>query len=74
MKIWTNDRSNNVHTQRTPLEHRATLHRWKALDEIYKIYILLHRSDLNISEKNRQTFSAFFGKFLQIFANFDHVH
>ena len=27
MKIWTNDRSNNVHTQRTPLRHRATLHR-----------------------------------------------
>ena len=25
--------------------------RWKALDEIYKIYMLLHRSDLNISEK-----------------------
>ena len=34
--------------------------RWKALDEIYKIYMLLHRSDLNISEKNRQTFSHFF--------------
>ena len=27
--------------------------RWKAHDEIYKIYMLLHRSDLNISEKNR---------------------
>ena len=27
--------------------------RWKALDEIYKIYMLLHRSDLNISEKIR---------------------
>ena len=25
--------------------------RWKALDEIYKIYMLLHRSDLNISAK-----------------------
>ena len=37
--------------------------RWKALDEIYKIYILLHRSDLNISENFRQTFFAFFGKF-----------
>ena len=24
--------------------------RWKALGEIYKIYMLLHRSDLNISE------------------------
>ena len=42
--------------------------RWKALDEIYKIYMLLHRSDLNISEKNRQTFSHF----LQKFAKFTH--
>ena len=31
--------------------------RWKALDEIYKIYMLLHRSDLNISENFRHTFS-----------------
>ena len=30
--------------------------RWKALDEIYKIYMLLHRSDLNISEIFRQIF------------------
>ena len=37
--------------------------RWKALDEIYKIYMRLHRPDLNISENFRQTFphfSAFF--------------
>ena len=34
--------------------------RWKALDEMYKIYMLLHRSDLNISAKFRQTFSHFF--------------
>ena len=26
--------------------------RWKALDEIYKIYIHLYRSDLKISAKN----------------------
>ena len=32
---------------------------WKALGEIYKIYVLLHRSDLNISERFRQTFSHF---------------
>ena len=38
--------------------------RWKALGEIYKIYMLLHRSDLNISENFRQTFSHF----RQIFA------
>ena len=30
--------------------------RWKALDAIYKIRILLHRSDFKISVKNRQTF------------------
>ena len=37
--------------------------RWKALDEIYKIYMFLHRSDLNISENFRQTFSHFLAKF-----------
>ena len=42
--------------------------RWKALDEIYKIYMLLHRSDLNISKKNRQFFFAFFQFFLAKFA------
>ena len=41
--------------------------RWKALDEIYKIYMLLHRSDLNISEFFRQLFRIF-GKKLQIFS------
>ena len=33
--------------------------RWKALDEIYKIY-MLHRSDVNISENFRQFFLVFF--------------
>ena len=36
--------------------------RWKALDEIYKIYMLLHRSDLNISENFRETFPHFSAK------------
>ena len=42
--------------------------RWKALqvDEIYKIYMLLHRSDLNISEIFRQTFSQILAKFAKI--------
>ena len=40
--------------------------RWKALDEIYKICMLLHRSDLNISEFFRQTFCIFW----QILQNF----
>ena len=30
--------------------------RWKALDEIYKIYMFLHRSGLNISAKQLPTF------------------
>ena len=33
--------------------------RWKALDEIYKIYMLLHRSDLNISENSVKLFRIF---------------
>ena len=43
--------------------------RWKALDEIYKIYMLLHRSDLNISENFRQTFEFSKRKFL----NFERI-
>ena len=38
--------------------------RWKALDEIYKIYMLLHRSDLSISANGVNFFLAFFGKIL----------
>jgi len=33
--------------------------RWKALAEIYKIYMLLHRTDLNISAKLRRFFCVF---------------
>ena len=43
--------------------------RWKALDEIYKIYMLLHRSDLNISESVRQFFRIFWQDFAK-FRNF----
>ena len=44
--------------------------RWKALDEIYKIYMLLHRSDLNISEIVRQ---IYFRIFRQNFAKFRYL-
>ena len=46
--------------------------RWKALDEIYKIYMPLHRSDLNISETFRQTFSHFSEFFRQKIAKNRH--
>ena len=46
--------------------------RWKALDEIYKIYMLLHRSDLNISEKNRQTVPQFSATVCNINWTFTH--
>ena len=51
-----------LYKARSLLYRRQTLQdniRWKALDEIYKIYMLLHRSDLNISKKNRQFFRIF---------------
>ena len=36
--------------------------RWRALDEIYKIYMLLHLSDLILSAKNRQHIRLKIGK------------
>ena len=44
--------------------------RWKALDEIYKICMFLHCSDLNI-RKFSSNFFAFFGKILQNFVIFE---
>ena len=40
--------------------------RWKALDEIYKIYMLLHRSDLNISEIFVKLFRIFWQSFAKV--------
>ena len=64
-----------LYRARSPLYRRQILQeniRWKALGEIYRIYMLLHRSDLNISEHFRQTFSHLkhFDKF---FANLKFV-
>ena len=49
----------------------ASTTRWKALDEIYKIYMLLHRSDLNSSLQQNfvELFVDFSGKFAKV-ANF----
>ena len=58
-----------VYKPRSLLYRRQILQeniRWKALDEIYKIYMLLHCSDLNISEKIRQIFSHFLAIFFKI--------
>ena len=52
-----------------PAESREELP--PAAGEIYKIYMLLHRSDLNISEIFRQTF--FFGRRLFAFLGFFEV-
>ena len=46
---------------------------WKARDEIYKIYMLLHRSDLNISAKFHQTFSNFSVMFFAKFSYFRRI-
>ena len=55
-----------LYRARSLLYRRQTLQvniGWKALDEMYKIYILLHRSDLNISANFRHDFFRFFHNF-----------
>ena len=44
--------------------------RWKALDEIYKIYILLHRSDLKIPAKKQIVTILVKMNQFKIFSNF----
>ena len=64
---------NKLYSARSLLYRRQILQqniRWKALNEIYKIYMLLHRSDLNISENFRQT-SRIFRQNLQKFIIFE---
>ena len=55
----------NFYKARSLLYRRQILQlniRWKALDEIYKIYMRLHRSDLNISA-NCVNFLIFWNSF-----------
>ena len=64
--LWFFSQMSKLYRARSLLYRRQILQvniRWKALDEIYKIYMFLHRSDLNISEKFRQTFSHFLVNF-----------
>ena len=63
--LWFFSQMIKLYRARSLLYRRQILQeniRWKALDEIYKIYMLLHRSDLNISENFRQFFSHFMAK------------
>ena len=73
-------------TARSRLYRSQTLQvniRWKALDEIYKIYMLLHRSDLNISANFHRFFGVFkirhtkkfefFSNFVVIFTDFHEI-
>ena len=58
-----------LHKARSLLYRRQIVQeniRWKALDEIYKIYMLLLRSDRNFSAKFRQTFSHFSAHFAEV--------
>ena len=53
--------SSKLREARSRLYRRRFLHvdtRWKALDEIYRFTLLLHRSDLKISAESRQHFFA----------------
>ena len=59
---WLFSPMSKLYRARSLLYRRQILQvnmRWKALDEIYNIYMLLHRSDLNIPAKLCQTFSHF---------------
>jgi len=54
--LWFFSQTSKLYRARSLLYRRQILQvniRWKALDEIYKIYMLLHRSDLNISANIR---------------------
>ena len=60
--LWFFSQMIKLYKARSLLYRRQILQqiiRRKALDEIYKIYMLLHRSDINISENFRQTFRIF---------------
>ena len=60
--IWFFIQIIKLYKARSRLYRRQILQehiRWKALDEIYKMYMLSHRLDLNISAKFRRFYFAF---------------
>ena len=63
--LWFFRQMSKLYRARSRLYRRQILQvntRWKAPDEIYNICMLLHRSDLNISAKSRQTSLHFSAK------------
>ena len=65
---WFFSQMSKLYRARSLLYRRQILQvniRWKALDVIYKIYMLLHRSDLNISEFFVKLFRIFSAEFCQ---------
>ena len=75
--LWFFCRMIKLYRARSLLYRRQNLQqniRWKALDEIYKIYMLLHRSDLNISARVLETFSYFCSKFCKQTVFFSAFH
>ena len=70
--VWFLSQMIKLYKARSLLYRRQILQeniRWKARDEIYKIYMLLHRLDLNLLAKFRQTFSHFSAKFSSFLLN-----
>ena len=53
MKIWTKDRSNDVHTRLKALDEIYKIYTYASLGEKNRIYTHLHRSDLKMSAKFR---------------------
>ena len=59
---WSGRASGKLYRARSRLYRSDNLPeniRWKALDEIYKIYMLLHRSDLKIQQTFFHNFAIF---------------
>ena len=66
--LWFFSQMIKLYRARSLLYRRQILQgniRWKALDEIYKICMLLHRSDLNIQHKCVKIFRIFRQKFVR---------
>ena len=71
---WFFSQMSKLYRARSLLYRRQILQEniiWKARDEIYKIYMLLHRSDLNILAKKLSFFFLILQQILQNFVIFE---